>query len=74
MIGNFDQEFVDKCYSRLKGFSLILMEDIATYCEKPLRSTNEGLKNNETLRSITEKQEFLNINKILKTNAESTKR
>ena len=50
------------------------MEDIATYCEKPLRSTYEGLKNNETLRSITEKQEFLNINKILKTNAESTKR
>ena len=74
-IGNFDQEFVDKWYSKLKGFSLILMKDITTYCEKTIKSTNDSIKNTEaTLRNLTENQEFLNIGKVLKTNVEATKR
>ena len=38
-IGNFDQEFIDKWYSKLKGFVLILIiKDIKTYCEKTIKS------------------------------------
>ena len=38
-------------------------------------STNESIKNTETtVRNLTENQEFLNIDKILKTNIEVTKR
>ena len=74
-IGNFDQEFVDEWYSKLKGFSLILMKGITTYCEKTIKSTNDSIKNTEaTLRNLTENQEFLNIDKVLKTNVEATKR
>ena len=40
-IGDFDREFVDEWYSKLKGFSLILMKDITTHCEKTIKSTNE---------------------------------
>ena len=65
-IGNFDQEFVDEWYSKLKGFSLILMKDITTYCEKTIKSTNDSIKNTEaTLRNLTENQEFLNNGKVL---------
>ena len=61
-IGNFDREFVDEWYSKLKGFSLILMKDITTYCEKTIKSTNESIRNTEaTLRNLTQSQEFLNI-------------
>ena len=73
-IGNYDQEFVDERYSKLKGFLLILMKDIITYFEKTIDSTNESIKNTETtLRNLTENQEFLNIKKILKKNLEATK-
>ena len=66
-IENFDQEFVDQWYSKLKAFSLMLMKDITT--------ENESIKNTETtLRNLTENQEFLSIDKILKTNVEATKR
>ena len=69
-IGNFDQELVDECYSKLKVFSLILIKGITTYCEKTIESTNDSMKNTETtLRKLTENQEFLNIDKILKANA-----
>ena len=53
----------------------MLMKDLATYCEKIIKSTNESIKNTEaTLRNLTENQEFLNIGKVLKTNVEPTKR
>ena len=45
-IGNFDQEFVDKWYSKLKGFSLIRRKEITTYCEKTIESTNESITKN----------------------------
>ena len=73
-IGNFDQEFDDEWYSKLKGFSLILMKGITTYCEKTIKSTNESIKNTETtLKNLTENKEFLNIDEILKKNVEATK-
>ena len=33
-IGNYYQAFVDTWYPKLISFSLILMKDIATYCER----------------------------------------
>ena len=55
-IGNFDQEFVDEGYSKLKGFLLILiMKNIRTYCTKTIESTNESIKSTETtLRNLIE--------------------
>ena len=50
------------------------MKDITTYCEKTIKSTNESIKNTETTsRNLTENQEFLNIDIILKINVEATK-
>ena len=63
-IENFSQEFADKQYFKLRGFSLILMKDITTYCEKTIKSTNESIKNTEaTLRNLRENQEFLTLTK-----------
>ena len=43
--------------------------------KKVIKSTNESIKNTEvTLRNLTENQEFLSIDKVLKTNVEATKR
>ena len=51
------------------------MKDITTYCGKTIKSTTESIKNTEaTWRNVTENQEFLNIDKVLKTNIEATKR
>ena len=51
------------------------MKDITTYGEKTIKSTNDSIKNTEaTLRNLTENQELLNIDKVLKTNVEATKR
>ena len=51
------------------------MKDIKTYGWKTIKSTNESIKNTElTLGILTKNQEFLNIDKVLKTNAEATKR
>ena len=48
---------------------------ITTYCEKTIESTNESIKNTETtLRNLTKKQKFLNLDKILQTTVEATKR
>ena len=50
------------------------MKNITTYCKKTIESTNESIKNTETiLRDLTVNQEFLNIGKILKTNIGATK-
>ena len=73
--GNFDHKFIDKWYSKLKSFSLILMKHIATYCEKTTESTNESRKNTEAiLKILTENRIILNIDKILDINVEATKR
>ena len=51
------------------------MKDTTAHCEKTIKSTNGSMKNTEaTQRNLTENQEFLNIDKILKTNVEATKR
>ena len=43
-IGNYDQEFVDTWYSKLKIFSLTLMKDIIAHCDKTIVKTEEKSK------------------------------
>ena len=75
MIGNHDQEFLDNWFSKLNEFSLSLMKDIVTFCDKTIGKINEDIKNTEcTLKSATKKEEFEQIEGAIKTNEESTKR
>ena len=74
-IGNHDQELIDNWFSKLNEFSLILMKDIVTFCDKTIGKTNKEIKNTEcTLKSVTEKEEFEQLERAIKTNQESTKR
>lgn len=74
-LGNHDQEFLDNWFSKLNEFSLNLMNDIVTFCDKTIAKTNEDVKNTEfALKSATEKEEFEQIERAIKTNEESTKR
>ena len=43
-IGNYNQEFVDTWYSKLKTFSLTLMKDIIAHCDKTIVKTEEKSK------------------------------
>lgn len=36
---NYNQEFIDNCYSNLKGFFLVLMEQIVSLCNKRVDGT-----------------------------------
>ena len=40
-IGNYDQEFVDTWYEKLKSFSLTLMNDIPFYCDETITQTKK---------------------------------
>ena len=46
-IGNYNQEFVDMWYSKLKT-SLTLMKDIAAHCDKTIVKTEDSIKDTET--------------------------
>ena len=48
-IGNYDQELMDTRDAKLKSFSLKLMKDIQSYCDKLLRKPK---KMSEKLRLI----------------------
>ena len=39
-IGNYDQSFIDNWYSKLKDFSLNVMEDVVSFCNKTIKETN----------------------------------
>ena len=58
-IGNHDQQFLDNWYSKLKQFSISLMEDIVTFCETTIKSTDIDIKNTEdSLKTSTNKSQF----------------
>ena len=44
-IGNHEQEFLDNWFSKLNEFSLSLMKDIVTFCDKTIGKINEDIKN-----------------------------
>ena len=73
-IGNYDQEFVDTWYSKLKRFSQTLMKDIVAHCDKTIVKTEDNIKDTEThLKNITEKEEYQSIEKNIKNNEANTK-
>ena len=69
-IGNYDQEFVDTWYSKLKTFSLTLMNDIVAHCDKAIVKAEDNIKDTEThLKNITEREEYKTLkrpSKIMK--------
>ena len=74
-IGNYDQEFVDTWYAKLKSFSLTLMKDIASYRDKTIAKTKQNIRETETdLKSATAKEEYFQIQETIKTNEAKTKR
>ena len=48
-IGNHNHEFVDNWYSKLKQFSLILMEYIVEFCDNTLITTTQEIITTESL-------------------------
>ena len=73
-IRNYDQEFVDTWYTKLKSFSLTLMKDIASYCDKTIVQTKQNIRETETdLKSVTAKEEYFQIEETIKTNEAKTK-
>ena len=68
-IGNYDQEFVDTWYSKLKTFSLTLMKDIVAHCDKTIVKTEDNIKDTEThLKNITEREEYQSVDKTIQNN------
>ena len=73
-IRNYDQEFVDTWYSKLKTFSLTLMKDIVAHCDKIIVKTEDSIQDTEThLKNITEGEEHQSIEKTIKNNEANTK-
>ena len=74
-IGNYDQEFVDTWYSKLKTFSLTLMKDIKAHCDKTIVKTEDNIKDTEThLKNIPEREEYQSTEKTIKNNETNAKR
>ena len=74
-IGNYYQVFVETWYAKLKSFSLALMKDIASYCDKTIAQTKQNIRETETdLKSVTAKEEHFQIEETIKTNEAKAKR
>ena len=74
-IGNHDQEFLDTWFSKLNEFSLTLMSQIVSFCDKTIEKTNIDIRSTEsTLKAATEQEEFQRLEKVIRNNEESTKR
>ena len=50
--GNHNQEFPDQWYSKLKAFSLSLMEGIVQFCDKTINITPEIIATESSLKTI----------------------
>ena len=48
-IGNYDQDFIDNWYSNLKDFSLDLMEQIVSFCDKTIEETAIKISSAESI-------------------------
>ena len=73
-IGNHDEEFVSLWNEKLKSFSLELMKDIITFCEKILTSTTaEKHKVDSSLKKETEILEYRTIKHTINKNVEATR-
>ena len=59
-IENYDQSFIDYWFSKVKDFSLNLMEDTASLCDKTIRDQTEDI-----LKQQLWKNEFDEIEKAV---------
>ena len=75
-IDNYDQEFVDAWYSKLKLFSLTLMKDIVAHCDNTILKIDvNDINDTEThVKNIAELEEYQWIEKTIKNNEANTKR
>ena len=72
--GNHNKEFLDNWYWKLKTFSIFMMKDIVTFCEKAIENTKEEIVNSKkNLKSFFKKKEFDKIEKTIKDNEEAAK-
>ena len=75
VIGNYDQEHKDTWYAKLKSFPLTLTKDIASYCDKTIAQTKQDIRETGTdLKNVTAKEEYFQIEELIKTNVAKTKR
>ena len=75
-IGNPNQEFLDKWYSKLKQLSLSLMEDIVRFCDKTINITTQEIITAESSlkTSTTNNYRFQEIKAEITKNIESSKK
>ena len=74
-IGNYEQSFIDNWYPKLKDFSLNLMEDVVSFCEKTIKETNIKIDQTEgILKQQLGKNEYEEIQNTTKSNEASTKK
>ena len=74
-IGNYDQDFIDNWYSNLKDFSLVLKEQIVSFCDKTIEETAIKISNTvPILKQQLEKKEYKEIKKTITSNEAATKK
>ena len=62
--GNYDLSFIDNWYSKLKDFSLTLMEDVVSFCDKKIKEINTKIDQTEgILKQQIGKNEYEEIQK-----------
>ena len=74
-IGNNDEDFCAKWYSRLEEFSLTLMNDIVEYSERIKTETTDKIKSEDaTLKSAMKPEEYKEVCQVLDQNSTERKR
>ena len=72
-IGNHNQEFLDKWYSKQKQLSLSLMKDIVQFCDKTMKKTAQDIKNIESsLKRNASQSQYHVIQAEINANEDST--
>ena len=68
---NFDQEFINSWFSKLKDFSFDTMKDIIKFCDMTIAESKLAIE--VKLKTSMEREEFSDIGKTSKENKEATK-
>ena len=73
IFGERKKKFLD-WYTKLKGFSLILMKDIVKYCSNTIKETGALTNSTEaSLKRNMEKEEYRNVEEVILQNEETTR-
>ena len=68
---NFDQEFINSWFSKLKDFSFDTTKDIIKFCDMTIAETKLAIE--VKLKTSMKREEFSDIGKTSKENKEATK-